>query len=80
MYKRPTEETIPSRPIMTKNKEECLYPVGLFGSLDPCSIKAPLMRGKNDNERLYIVCISPKAVPVIFFSTTKGMAGIIQFP
>ena len=65
---------------MRKNRDECLYPVGLFGSFDPCSIRAPLMRGKNDNERLYIVCIKPNAVPVIFFSTTKGMAGIMQFP
>lgn len=80
MYKRPTDETIPKSPIATKNNEECLYPVGLFGSFDPCSIRAPFMRGKKDNARLYIVCINPKAVPVIFLSTTKGIAGIIQLP
>jgi len=52
MNKRPTEERIPKSPMKTKNSDECLYPVGLLGSFDPCSIRAPFMRGKKESERL----------------------------
>lgn len=43
-------------------------------------MSAPLMSGKKAKAKLSIICMIPNAVPVIFFLTTKGIDGRIQFP
>lgn len=72
MKSSPTEASIPMSPIITKNKEELVYP--------PDYMRDPLIRGKAAKAMLSIICIIPKAVPVIFFFTTSGIDGRIQFP
>jgi hypothetical protein len=39
-----------------------------------------LINGKAARAMLYIICMIPKAVPVIFFFTTSGIEGTMQFP
>jgi hypothetical protein len=77
MKKSPKDTIIPKPAIIRKKREEYLYPISTDGA---CSIKLPVISGKNARVTLSIINSNPNAVPVNFFLTTKGMVGSRQFP
>lgn len=73
----PNDKKIPVNPIVTKNSEECLNPVAWFPYPAAETISDEMI-GKKARAILSIICMIPKAVPMIFFLTTKGIDGTIQ--
>lgn len=69
---------MPTNPTREKNSDEFLYPELFDYLFSLFYIISPFMRGKRANTILYTVWRIPKAVPVIFFFTTKEMEGTRQ--
>jgi len=70
------QRVIPINPIAQKKSEEYRYPIS--GLSEFCTIR-PVNIGKTNYITLYKTYISPNAVPVTFFFTTRGMEEIKQF-